>query len=344
MRDPSKNTAPISIPLLRFRSAITQAILTVALLCVMLGASLSFPATASAGPSGWPVECPGINWLGADSKDRFFWKEVSEENYIWCYIGHDEPAVQFYSTVPGSGSNMTWELILPTEGTTPTFENYIHFQLDLALCDPNSTNQARVGACTPNSDTNIASGANSSGAALLELKFIPPGEPNQGSGVGLSCSNITTSKWCAVMQVQVETPCPQGNPAAMNEAWITTNGKPPGPVFAMNSSGTFNPAGAGPNTFTMNPGDRIRVVLTDTASGLLAVVVDETTHTTGYALASSTLGFSSVTGGGSKSGFVGGTVDRTRNVAAAERRGVGFAGRILLADRRATGGAPNCNE
>jgi hypothetical protein len=45
----------------------------------------------------------------------------------------------------------------------------------------------------------------------------------------------------------------------------------------------------------MNPGDRIRVVLTDTANGLLAVVVDETTHTTGWALASQALGFQSLT-------------------------------------------------
>src|SRR5260221_9574560 len=120
MRHPSKDTALISIPVLRFRSMITQTVLSVASLCAALGLSLGVPAPASADePSYLPAECPGINWMGADSKNRLVFREVSEENYVWCYIGHDEPAVQFYSTVPGSGSNMTWELILPTEGTTP---------------------------------------------------------------------------------------------------------------------------------------------------------------------------------------------------------------------------------
>jgi hypothetical protein len=289
MRHALAGIASISIPVLRFRSMITRAVLSIASLCAALGLSLGVPVPASADePSYLPTECPGIIWFATDSKDRLFFREVSEENYVWCYIGHDEPAVNFYSTVPGSGSNMTWELILPTEGTTPTFETYIHFQLTLALCDPNSTNANRTGPCTPNSDTNIQSTA---GAALLELKFIPPGEPNQGSSVGLSCSAISNSRWCAVAQVQVESTCAVANPAVLNEAWITTNGRPPQPVYA----GNFSPTAPGANTFLMNPGDRIRVSLADTPNGLLIVIIDETTHTTGYVTVSSANGFQSLT-------------------------------------------------
>jgi hypothetical protein len=43
----------------------------------------------------------------------------------------------------------------------------------------------------------------------------------------------------------------------------------------------------------MNPGDRIRVILTDSANGLLIVVIDETTHQTGYVQTSAANGFGS---------------------------------------------------
>src|SRR5215831_8431333 len=140
MRHPTKHTAPFSI---------LKAVLSVALLCAALSLSLVFSTPASAQEE--EVECPNL-LKGADSYTRYFWRDG-----LWCYVGADEPAVQFYSSTPGSASNMTWALVLPTEGSsTNTFSNYWHFQLDLALCDPNSTNQNRVGACTPNSDANIA--------------------------------------------------------------------------------------------------------------------------------------------------------------------------------------------
>jgi hypothetical protein len=271
MPHPTKYTAPFSIQ---------KAVLGVALLCAALCLSLGFSTPAAAQEE--VVPCPNINWYGADSQTLYFWRDN-----LWCYIGHDEPAVQFYSSTPGSASNMTWRLVLPTEGTTPTFEDYIHFQVTMALCDPNSTAQNRVGACTPNSDSNIASGPNYSGAAFLEMKFIPPGEPLP-SVFGYSCTNISTTKWCAIAQVQVESPCAQANPAVVNIGFITIDGNPPQPVYS-------NFPTPGNNTFFMDPGDTIRVVLTDSANGLLIVVVDETTHTQGSILLSSQNGFMSLT-------------------------------------------------
>jgi hypothetical protein len=218
-----------------------------------------------------------------------------------CYEGHDEPILSFYSTIPGSASNMTWQMILPTERTataatytsnTPnpaqTYQNYAHFQIFLVLCDPNGTgNQGVQVACTPNSDANAAN----VGSSLLELKFIPPGEPLTQPFGGFNCSNRTTTQWCAIAQIQINNTCP-GSPA-FNEAWITTNGRPPQPVFG------FPQAPAPANVLLMNQGDRIRVTLTDTPNGLLIVVVDETTHTTGYLLTNAANGFGSVdpTGG-----------------------------------------------
>jgi len=155
-----------------------------------------------------------------------------------------------------------------TPNPTQTYQDYAHFQFYLVLCDPNSSTQSVQVACTPNSDSN----SQSAGASLLELKFIPPGEPTNAPFSGYNCSNRTTTQWCAIAQIQINTAmC--GVP--LNEAWITTNGQPPQPVF------TFPQTPAGSNTLLMNQGDRIRVILTDSANGLLIVVIDETTHTTG---------------------------------------------------------------
>ncbi len=54
-----------------------------------------------------------------------------------CY-GHDEPGVQFYSTLPGSGGNVSWNVTLPTD-RTPT-ENqsnlYSAIWFGMTLADP----------------------------------------------------------------------------------------------------------------------------------------------------------------------------------------------------------------
>jgi hypothetical protein len=169
---------------------------------------------------------------------------------------------------------------------------YHDFQIYLVLCDPNGTGDGtglppippagQIVQCTPNSDANDPG----VGSALLELKFIPPGEP-LGIGNG-TCSNRTTTQWCSIAQIQIDNTC-AGSPH-LNEAWITTTGRPPQPVYRFTQTQTPAPA----DTFLMNQGDRIRVMLTDSENGLLIVIIDETTHTTGYVQTSAFNGFGSI--------------------------------------------------
>jgi hypothetical protein len=56
-----------------------------------------------------------------------------------CY-GHDEPAVEFYSNLPGSGGNVTWNVTLPID-RSPTMEQadlYVAIWFGLTLSDPYS--------------------------------------------------------------------------------------------------------------------------------------------------------------------------------------------------------------
>jgi hypothetical protein len=162
----------------------------------------------------------------------------------------------------------------------------------LVLCDPNGTGNGtgfppippagQIAPCTPNSDTNDAT----VGSALLELKFIPPGEP-LGIGNG-TCSNRTTTQWCSIAQIQINNTC-AGSPH-LNEAWITTTGVPPQPVYRFTPTQTPAPV----DTFLMNQGDRIRVMLTDSENGLNIVIVDETTNTMGSVQTSAFNGFGSI--------------------------------------------------
>src|SRR5262249_6092411 len=132
---------------------------------VLAGFALMALAGSAANAQDYPL-CPAdiANAYPPVSDTPYSVIEVTEGTY--CYIGHDEPIVSFYSTVPGSASNITWEMVLPVEklannpntynSNTPapaqTYQNYAHFQFYLVLCDPNSSTQNVQVACTPNSD------------------------------------------------------------------------------------------------------------------------------------------------------------------------------------------------
>ncbi len=113
-------------------------------------------------------------------------------NYDGKYTGHDEPAVLFYSDVPGSGNSNVYMLTLPKDpprlpkqdGTGGTFNFQLHpaFWFGMAMCDDQSA--PNPGApCTPNSDSNIFDNQNPGapdyigkhpGTALMEMQFYPP--------------------------------------------------------------------------------------------------------------------------------------------------------------------------
>src|SRR6267143_1176455 len=179
------------------------------------------------------------------------------------YVGHDEPDIQFYSSVAGSGNSMTWTLNLPSTDPTPTssgsgvasYQLYPALWFSMSLCDPNSY---PFGACTPNSDTNLgctypACTTANAGSALLELQFYPPDSPFNKLDFSQT-SFPTPTKWTAAMTIDsfnnfLNLACIE----PIRVAQITTNGLP---------SGT---------NLGMSPGDRIVVSLGDTASGLSAV-------------------------------------------------------------------------
>ena len=178
------------------------------------------------------------------------------------YIGHDEPATEFYSNSGTSGYNLQWKFQLPAHDPTPTqdgvnvaiAEIYGPFWLSLALCDPNS---APFGACTPLSDANDPSTA---GAAFLELQIYPPGD----------CGDDL--HWCALLHINTaENNAGCGEPAT--SALVTTDGTLAGPVMLMNN------------------GDDVVVTIRDTPTGLETFVQDLTAATNGTMIASKGNGF-----------------------------------------------------
>jgi hypothetical protein len=196
------------------------------------------------------------------------------------YIGHDEPLVTFYSSIPGSGNNVQWEFTLPRERPLPatqSFQNFITFWFGMALCDPKSE---PFGPCVPNSDANDQKKA---GSAFLELQFYPPGNallPRE-----FSCD---LQSWCAALNIDSLT---RNNNCfePVNFALIQRDGVPSGPPGpGIQTLATFTPNA---QTLIMHQGDRIRVTIKDTPNGLLTLVEDLTTHQSGFMVASAANGF-----------------------------------------------------
>ena len=210
------------------------------------------------------------------------------------YIGHDEPSVQYNSTVPGSGNNVQYTLTLPTERPLPatqTFENQIAFWFSMALCDPGSYPQ---NPCTPDSDTNNPSVA---GSAFLEMQFYPP-----GFAPFITQISCDATHWCASLHINsLECTlnfvhCNRKCTEPTNFAFIQMNGVPTGPP----GPNTMTVASATPNaeTLLMNQGDLLRVTINDTpgnvTGGVSTRIDDQTTHQSGFMIASAANGYQSL--------------------------------------------------
>ena len=207
-----------------------------------------------------------------------------EDNGV--YIGHDEPSVDYLSSVPRSGNNMQWQVTLPRERPLPatqSFENYIAFWFGMALCDPNSYPR---GTCIPDSDKNDP---NKAGSAFLEMQFYPPGFPPFITQI--SCD---LTHWCASLHINSLEVMDSGqlNPnctETTNFAFIQRNGVPTGPAGPTNATA----ASYTPNnqTLLMNQGDRLIVTLRDTPDGLMTSIQDLTTGQSGFMVASANNGY-----------------------------------------------------
>ncbi|MGH2506173.1 MAG: hypothetical protein ACRDHZ_01935 [Ktedonobacteraceae bacterium] len=201
------------------------------------------------------------------------------------YIGHDEPATEFNSQVPGSGNNVQYMLTLPQEHALPasqTFENQIAFWLSMALCDPGSFPQA---ACTPDTDQNPAQ----AGSAFLEMQFYPPGFAPFISQI--SCSK---TQWCASLHIN-SLECTAGFATCNNNclettnfAFVQMNGVPTGPAGPdVQTNASFTPNA---ETLMMNQGDNLKVTINDTpgdmTGGVTTRIQDLSTGKSGFMVAS----------------------------------------------------------
>jgi hypothetical protein len=250
--------------------------------------------------------------------------EVADPQSVFgnYYVGHDEPSVEFYSNVPGSGNHMQYQLTIPSEPTGAfsqtngyNFELHPAFWFGVAMCDTQSYPE-QSSKCMPDSDSNIVDPANgftkAPGAAFEELQFYPPGWIPQFAG-----SSCDPTKWCVALNIDslsqnpingktLNAACQSqllGGVEYINFAFLTLDGKPLGPPnpldFNPSTSGdpTFDPANGshdGADTLFLNQGDQVSVTLTDTSSGLAATVVDHTTNQTGTMVASAANGFGQI--------------------------------------------------
>jgi hypothetical protein len=223
--------------------------------------------------------CPDVH--GSTEEPRF------EDNEH--YVGHDEPAVQFFSDAPGSGNSARYDMTLPTDPTAPpdgtlagpvwNFQTHIAPWFGMAMCDTESYPETRR-TCTPDSDTNnvpISPTDDHAGTAYMELQFYPPGYSSQ-----ISCDQ---THWCVALTMTslqgnfdfsvVNNKCVE--PQAF--AYVTRSGQPIGPTGPDNANTkTFKPTS---DVLLMNRGDRVRVSMHDTADGFFVEIADRTTGQTG---------------------------------------------------------------
>lgn len=231
------------------------------------------------------------------------------------YIGHDEPAINFYSDVPGSGNSAIYLLTLPLDPPTPPVQNgggtfnfqlHVTFWIGMNLCDSESY-PLFTKKCEPDTDANIFDSTDPNspqfigkhpGTAFMELQFYPPGwilSPQLSDPTNyFAALNIFSLQQTGATGTLNNLDCQNRTGVESgNFAVITRNGVPLTPP---------NPLGAnfGRNNFDMNnvlsmaPGDQILVILHDTRHGLEIILSDLTSHQSGTMVASARNGFGQV--------------------------------------------------
>jgi hypothetical protein len=245
--------------------------------------------------------------------DRF-----NRQNYEGEYIGHDEPALLFYSKKKGSGRSSFYTLRLPKEpptkpkqdGTGGVYNFQLHptFWFGMALCDTQSSpNPDPLSTCEPGSDENIFDNPDPTakdyigkhpGSAFLELQFYPPGWI--GSPGLLSATAWTAALTAESFSLNMNTG-QRNNVSCLNQvglepqnfANITKNGVPLFPGNPLNiafGTSKFDLS----NVLTMHGGDVINVSIVDTPEGLKVVLEDVTTGQSGSMIAGIDQGFGQV--------------------------------------------------
>jgi len=279
---------------------------------VLISASTTRVARSQSQQPNWPPNYNPLNCNQVNSglcPDTYRTKTHQSE-----YIGHDEPALLFYSNEPGSGNSSLYRLTLPKDpptlpmqdgrGGTFEFQLNVAFWFGMVLCDsqsfPNFTH-----TCRPDTDENIFDDADPSserwighhpGAAFLELQFYPPGWVNS------LCFDQT--RWCAAVNIFSEqldgaTLTPNnadcvgralGGIESVNHAFITRNGTPlfpANPLVAIFGQFDFDLN----NVLRMDGGDRLAISIHDTHQGLKVRIRDLTSGESGFMIAGPEAGF-----------------------------------------------------
>ncbi len=246
--------------------------------------------------------------------------EVANSDEIFGhYVGHDEPSDLFYSNVPGSGNQMRYQLILPSDPSPASplspsksynFELHPAFWFGMAMCDTQSY-PLQISTCPADSNSNILDPTVSTkhaGTAFTEMQFYPPGWvewPAGGTTAGVGGTSCDPTLWCAALNIdslsvngvtnaQLNPTCAaQTGVEYINFAFITKSGVP---------HATPNPVGSTLATYTPDPqtdlfmhsGDHLVVTMHDTSSGLQVIINDLTSNVSGSMTASAANGFGQV--------------------------------------------------
>jgi hypothetical protein len=314
------------------RSLARSKLLRLGVICLTVSAFVLVLQAAAAKPSGPTTPQAGAS-SGYDEplcvSGRSLCADISD-NPGDDYVGHDEPSIEFKSSQPGSGNDMTYTVRLPDDpvmkpkqdgsGGTWNFELRPTFWFGLTLCDSESAPEFTK-ICTPDSDANDMVNPNPAapdyighhpGNAFMELQFYGPGYVPQFEGFGCAAT-----RYCAAMTIDSLTQDQNNGPGTgrgnnadcnnyilggiepVNWAYITKSGvsqAPADPLF----TGTFdNPNFAAVNPdfnrdLMMKPGDVIRIHMHDTPAGFRTDLTDLTTNQSGSMTASVANGFAHV--------------------------------------------------
>ncbi len=258
---------------------------------------------------------PFRQFFNCDDNGAYCTDLATHKNYEGKYVGHDEPALLFYSNVPGSGNSMVVHLTLPTDpltlpkqdgtGGTFNFQTQGVFWFGMALCDTQSAPAPDFNIpCAPDSDSNIFESTDVTspnfvtihpGTAEMELQFYAPGwlsspDPTHWlaavtiDSLNLSLATFTDNNADCLNKVSEE---------PVNFAFLTRNGRTQGPPDPLNqNAATFTPDPS--KTFFMNPGDHLLISMHDSPEGFMVIVVDQTTHQLGWMRTSVANGFQQV--------------------------------------------------
>jgi hypothetical protein len=210
----------------------------VGLALVIAGLTLTFGASSAAPASG------GSGGSGCIAHHPNYIEDTFEVQYTSGCTGHDEPELDPVSSLPGSAKDMTWTVVLPSNGSYDVDATGPTFWFGGTVTDPNSL----------------------FGQSFYELQFYPNG----------ITTNCTPNGGFVLKHVR-------GVYTACDPVWSihTTGQKPvfhePAAFNAMLTNGT-------PNTpLVMHAGDTVTVHVLQTAAndGLHLIVTDVTTGGSG---------------------------------------------------------------